>query len=44
MCTGEMMLGGLIKNYLNMFKMVKVDYRELSDEEQWVLITKSFKI
>jgi hypothetical protein len=44
MCTGEKMLGGLIKNYLNIINMVKVDYHELSEEEQWELIAKSFKV
>ncbi|WP_260631584.1 hypothetical protein [Neobacillus niacini] len=44
MCTGAKMLGGLFQYYLNLSNMVKVDYQELSDEEQWELIAKTFKV
>ncbi|SMQ75328.1 hypothetical protein SAMN05444673_2435 [Bacillus sp. OV166] len=33
----------LIKSCRNLFYNVKVDYRELTDEEQWEIITKAFK-
>jgi len=33
----------LIKSWGNLFHKVKVDYRELTDEEQWEIIMKSFK-
>lgn len=33
----------LIKTLKNLIYPVKVDYRELTDEEQWEIITKSFK-
>jgi hypothetical protein len=40
MCS---VLGRLIGNYGTLFSKVKVDYRELTDEEQWEEIAKSFK-
>ncbi|MEH7306539.1 hypothetical protein [Neobacillus drentensis] len=33
----------LINSWRNLFDRVKVDYRELSDEEQWEIIMKAFK-
>jgi hypothetical protein len=48
MCTGKKLvqikdLGSMIKSYGNLFYKIKVDYQELTDEEQWEEITKSFK-
>ncbi|MBV7505497.1 hypothetical protein KW850_09540 [Bacillus sp. sid0103] len=48
MCKGEKLVqfndvGSLIKSYGNLFYMIKVDYQELTDEEQWEVISKSFK-
>lgn len=40
MCS---VLGRLFKSYGNLFFKVKADYRELTDEEQWEEIAKSFK-
>jgi len=33
----------LIKSYRSLFYKVKVNYQELTDEEQWEVITKSFE-
>ncbi|MEH7014792.1 hypothetical protein V7087_28990 [Neobacillus niacini] len=33
----------LIKSWKNLFYRVEVDYRELTDEEQWEIITRAFK-
>lgn len=40
MCS---VLANLFKSYGNLFSKVKVDYRELTDEEQWEEIARSFK-
>ncbi|WP_274521045.1 hypothetical protein [Neobacillus niacini] len=33
----------LINSWRNLFYKVKVDYRELTDEEQWEIIMNAFK-
>ena len=48
MCIGESLdrindVSSLIKSYRNLFYKVKVNYQELTDEEQWEVISKSFR-